>query len=334
MNKFKIQVYFFTALISANIIFATCIAYGDDDVSQKAAKAYKEGTRLFEEGAYSEAAVQFRLANSLKGNWKILYNLAQSEAAAGHYGIALETFEESITRAADEMTQKRSDEVLAEIRRLRDLVGSIDIEAPIGSVVFIDDIKRGTLPLDGSILISAGVRHHIKITLNDQTILEKQLKVNGHESRTVKATTAKEDSLAANSDIEQEQAETPATTIDSSNTTPKNKLKISAWTILGTGVAAIIGGSIAGGINLSKNKTLKDDYDCVDNHCPSSAKDTLDAGKKAGIASTILFAAGGALTATGIIMLIINKKRDSSDKLSLVPTINNNFTGLTIMRSF
>ena len=44
--------------------------------------AFREGVKLFRSDRYKEAATSFRKAYELKSNWKIQYNIGQSEAAA------------------------------------------------------------------------------------------------------------------------------------------------------------------------------------------------------------------------------------------------------------
>ena len=58
-----------------------------------AIQAFERGKYHFERSEFDDAAQAFRLADSLRPNWKIRYNLAQSEAAAKRYGLALEAFE-------------------------------------------------------------------------------------------------------------------------------------------------------------------------------------------------------------------------------------------------
>ena len=60
----------------------------------EAAKMFDQGKKHFNEGAFVQAAGAFRKANELRPNWKLLFNIAQSEAAAKRYGLALEAFEE------------------------------------------------------------------------------------------------------------------------------------------------------------------------------------------------------------------------------------------------
>ena len=67
----------------------------------------------------------------------------------------MKTFEKYVASGGDEIPADREREVLDEITRLRKLVGSLDIVAPAGSVVLIDGIKRGILPVPGLIKVTA-----------------------------------------------------------------------------------------------------------------------------------------------------------------------------------
>ena len=124
---------------------------------EEAKVACGKGRDLFEQGNYVEAAGSFRKAYELKPNWKILYNIGQCEASAKRHGLALTAFEEYFSRGGDDIPPERKDEVLAEISRLKLIVGMLEIFAPDGAEIAIDNVIRGTAPL------SSGPAHHVPV---------------------------------------------------------------------------------------------------------------------------------------------------------------------------
>ena len=110
------------------MVVSVSVAVGNlkaEDSSELAKTAYTEAKELFEKKKYAEAANKFRLANELRPNWKILYNIGQSEAAARRYGLALESFERFIVLGGDDIAEDRREQILKEIDQFKKIVGSI-----------------------------------------------------------------------------------------------------------------------------------------------------------------------------------------------------------------
>ena len=82
-----------------------------DDESEKAQALFQKGADLYENSAFDRAADAFRQAYAIRPSWKLYYNIGQSEAAAKHYGLALEAFEKYLAEGGDDVEKERSDEV-------------------------------------------------------------------------------------------------------------------------------------------------------------------------------------------------------------------------------
>ncbi|MBN2525743.1 MAG: tetratricopeptide repeat protein, partial [Deltaproteobacteria bacterium] len=173
-------------LLSAIILSDASVTMADDTPSQTDAVAvFKQGVALFDSGDFRGAANAFRQANRLKENWKIQYNIGQSEAAAKRYGLALEAFESYLALGGDEIDIARRDEVLDEIKRMKLRVATLEVSAPPGALVYIDDFLRGAVPLPGPMLISAGVLHVLEIKLDDEVILTQQVKLSNGQTQKI-----------------------------------------------------------------------------------------------------------------------------------------------------
>ncbi len=135
-----------------------------------AVAAFSEGVRLFNAAQHEEAVAEFRKAYRLKPAWKILYNIGQCEAALTRYGLAIEAFEAYLGEGGDKVALERRDEVLSELDRMRKMVGGIKVSGREGVEVYVDDIKRGTTPVNSSILVTAGVRHGIVFRKDEEEI--------------------------------------------------------------------------------------------------------------------------------------------------------------------
>lgn len=308
----------------------------------QAVKAFDAGTKYFEEKKFLPAAESFRTAYQLRPNWKLLYNIAQSEAAAKRNGIALETFEKYLTNGGDEIPKERSDEVIAEIRRLREIVGSVEIVAPDGAIVIVDGFLRETVPLPGPLLIAAGVVHNLVIKLNDIVLLQREVRVSGGQTISVEATIEEpiEKSnpvgpVQATQPKHEEQKEFEATEsslskepvqVEKTAGTGK-RIRTAGWVSLGTGGAVLIASAVTGSIALSIKGELEP-Y-CSDQGCPEDKWERNDQRIGLGIVTDVLIGVGAATVTAGIVMIIIGKKKEVKEKPVTV-----SFTGSAVTGRF
>ena len=152
-----------------------------DDTSQsdeRAKEEFQKGIALFESGKFVDAADSFRAAMAEKSSWKMYYNIGQSEAAAQRYGLALEAFESYLVSGGDDVPFAKKDEVLAEIERMRLLVGVVELKAPQRSELVIDGYVRGTVPIEGVIRVAAGP-HHMQVKREGEILFDAQVRIAG-----------------------------------------------------------------------------------------------------------------------------------------------------------
>jgi tetratricopeptide (TPR) repeat protein len=173
-------------------------ASADDAAAAKV--AFDEGRELFHAEQYAEASESFRRAYELKQSWKLFFNIAQCEAGARRYGLAVEAFERYLAEGGDEVPRERLDEVLAELTRLKALSGMLDISAPEGAIVRIDGIERGRAPLLAPVMVAAGVPCVLVVELDGKVLLEQDLRLIGGQTRSVEV----EDGMAPESGPEAE----------------------------------------------------------------------------------------------------------------------------------
>jgi len=161
-------------LLGCSLLSLPASSLADDEAQQ----AYRDGIALFEKGAYKQAAEAFRKAYSVKVFWKMHYNIGQSEVAAHRYGLALDSFETYLVEGGDDIQMDRREEVLAEIQRLRLLVGVIELAAEPGAELIIDGSTRGTVPFPGMIRVAAG-EHQIIIRKDGEVLRSQKIKIAG-----------------------------------------------------------------------------------------------------------------------------------------------------------
>jgi len=278
------------------------------DVDTQARDAYEQAQQQFDDGDYAGAAEGFRSALALKPSWKILFNLGQAEAAAKNYGAALTAFEEYLAKGGDEVAADRKDEVLEEIRRLRDMVGALDIEGPAGAIVILDGKEQGPLPLPGVLKVSAGIEYDLRIVQDGAEILSRRMRVSSGDTLFINARTGDESLLSKETD-------------DDSDAERKRKraLRIAGWISLGTGVASLGAGAVTGGMALSLNNDLVDR--CEGGDCLPAQHGDLDKRDGLATASTITVVVGATAAAAGVLLLILGRKTERTTTTSVFPLI-------------
>ncbi len=173
------------------VIISSVAWAGSPDI-EKARVAFKQGVEHYEAGRHEKALEAFEEVDRLRPTWKIYYNIGQCRAVLKHYGRAIEAFEQYLAEGGDDVPNARRDEVLSELRRLREMVGNLEVKAPSGAVVIVDGEERGHAPLPGRLRLVAGVNHTVVIKKGDDVLLDRTVRVGGGESIVIEVETTQE----------------------------------------------------------------------------------------------------------------------------------------------
>ena len=318
------------------------LTIGTTASANEAKKAFEEGTALYRNDQFAEAAEAFRRAHALKPAWKILFNIGQCSAAAKQYGMALEAFEAYLSQGGDDVPYEKRRNVIGEIKILREMVGYLDIRAPDGCSVMIDNHKRGDTPLPGPIPVGSGVNHRLEIMQSELDVLKKTIRVNSGQTIVISALEKEpadetpatedhpgEDEPSAGEDVSHE-VEGDAR---SKSMTP---LRIAGVVTAGVGLGTL-GGALYTGL---KTMTLSDKLDkktCVGTSCD----DETDEMDKFQLITNVLLGVGGTLVVAGATMLIFSfvagSKSDSEpedEEVGVYPIIGPQSASLSLTYSF
>ncbi|HUT77837.1 MAG TPA: tetratricopeptide repeat protein [Polyangia bacterium] len=301
------------------------------DADAEAKKIYQQGVDAFEDGRFDDAALAFRQAYDLKPSWKLLYNMGQSEAAARRYGLALDAFEKYLVGGGDEIQGDRREEVLAEIQRLRVLVGVVEVRAPDGTEFLLDGYSYGRTPFPGPVRVAAG-EHQAVLRRGDEVLLEKKIGIAGGMTTTlaaeagVKAPPAGDPAEKKQEPVGEEpgpaEGEEPGT---------ESGGRVWTWVALGVGVAAVAGGGITGGLAMGREKDLL--ADCSDNHCPFSLKGEADTIKNMNLTADILYGVGAAAIIAGIVLFFVEPTGEAEAPVAFAPAVGDGL-GLSVAGRF
>ncbi len=305
--------------------FVTESQAGDKKDLDNARPLFKQGTVYFKKAAYSEAAESFRAAYKTKPNWKILYNLAQSEAAAKRHGLALTAFERYLALGGDDVAETRQDEVEKEIARLKKMVGYVSVDAPEGATIIVDGVECGVAPIVGGIPVAGSLVHIVDLLMPDgeKLPLKKVSLVSGNK---IKISFLSEEEKPASGPVPgpvsdddaagQQQRDGVEPLKVKPATEDKRKmtsLELAGWITAGVGGAMLIGAGVTGGLTLSTQNQ-------IDEKCPEGCYEPdhhlVDKRNNLALTTDALFGVGGAVTAAGagiVIYNLIKKKKERPD---------------------
>ncbi len=346
-NRTSLWVGFKVAFVVA------CITAPSRQVDADEARAlHKKGVALFREERYQEAAETFQKAYELRPTWKLLYNIGQCEAAAKHYGLALESFEAYLVEGGDDVPVERQESVAAEIRRIKPLVGTLDVVADGVFSLSVDGRMRATTPLKGPLRVAAGT-HEVALSRDGESVLKETVHIAGGITTTVRMDTAEPTPTveptptAEPAPLKEEGPQpkpsppSPAVSIEAKPEIQdtRSALRTGGWVAVGSGAAILAGGVITGALALGKNNELADA--CPDkDQCDAQHKGLADEADALAVATDILLPLGGAVAIGGAVLLIIHYRRgnqrndQSASQLTVAPVAGPDLSGIAFSGRF
>ncbi len=119
---------------------------------------FRQGVSLYKEQSFAAALVEFRKAYAILPDWHVLYNIGITELELKDDAGALNALGRYLHEASG-ISEKRKEDVEAQVERLRDRVGTLAVSVNrAGAEVTIDDVSVGKSPLPGPIVVNVGPR--------------------------------------------------------------------------------------------------------------------------------------------------------------------------------
>lgn len=172
---------FLVALSLLAFALVALTARADDDAKTRARQLFESGMTLARENRWEAALASFLRSREIfatKGNTQ---NAAVALSRVGRYDEAYDMFAALLKEFPDlEPADKR--EVEEELAKLVKLVGAIELSSTdVGASVSVDGRARGTIPLAGSLRVTAGT-HLVRVFKSGFLPFSEQVDVAGGES--------------------------------------------------------------------------------------------------------------------------------------------------------
>ncbi|HSY22991.1 MAG TPA: PEGA domain-containing protein [Polyangiaceae bacterium] len=263
--------------------------------SQEAARHFDQGVKLYEEGDWRGALVEFERAYATLPNYRVLYDIGQSRFQLQEYAGALDALQKYLAEGGSEIPAERREKVTATIEDLNMRVAHLHITANVeGAEVAVDDVAVGTTPLPEPITVSVG-RRRISLTPQGRAPVVRFVDVAGQDTVEV----------PLNVEAAPEPKTLPATPAVALATVPpvpaSRRSTVPAWIGFGVGAAGAFVGTYFGIMAVDDKHDL--DRQCTNKVCPEGSQSLIDDSNRNALVSTIGVVAGAAGVAFGITWL-------------------------------
>ena len=152
----------------------------DKDKKEQARALFDKGLRLYNEGAFDAALVEFQRSREIFPTRSATQNAGLALRKLHRFDEAFDMLE-LLLKDFPNLKKEDRDLVEREITDLRGLIGEVEVSgAEVGATVVVDGRPRGTTPLSAPIRVAAGT-HILRATKEGFAPFERRIQVAGGE---------------------------------------------------------------------------------------------------------------------------------------------------------
>jgi PEGA domain len=130
-----------------------------DSASERAREHFSTGVKLYLDGDFDAALVQFQRAYDTKPHFRVLYNISQCNFQLRDYVQARATLSRYLAEGGAGIELERRQQAAAEVGELGRRIARLEVRTNVrGAVVYVDGRKVGTTPLSGAFEVNEGKR--------------------------------------------------------------------------------------------------------------------------------------------------------------------------------
>jgi hypothetical protein len=147
----------FASRLACAVVAISVVAHADS--KDQARAHFERGVELFREGDFRAALIEFQRAYDASPNFKVLYNLGQTNLELQDYAGALKAFRGYLDGGGRSIPAARRAQVEADLRRLESRVAHLEVTVNVPDAdITVDDVSVGRSPLRAPVLVSEGRR--------------------------------------------------------------------------------------------------------------------------------------------------------------------------------
>ena len=265
----------------------------EDAAVEQARSHFGQGLKLYKDGDFDAALVQFERAYAVKSNFKVLYNIAQCYFELHQYVETRDALVRYLRDGAGEIDAERKATVENDLGELARRIAHLRVNVNVnGATVYVDGKKIGVTPLPSAIDVNEGQRT-ISIESAERGSKQRAVRVAGGEEQAIRV------------DFESVEPVAPATERGSptrSGPARGSGLGAGFWV---TGIGALALGAGAGVTGYFALQARADHQDALKRPVSSPAEldDSRDRAKTFALATDVL--AGSAIVFAGIATVLL-----------------------------
>jgi hypothetical protein len=215
----------------------------NDEAIAEAARRYDLGLKLYAEGEFRLAVIEFERTYQITNDYRVLYNIGQVRIQLGNYARAIGALKEYLKQGADTVSEDRRKAVEADLEMLAARTGHVRIVVNVKRAeILVDDLVVGQAPLLEPILLDAGEH---KITA----------RAKGYEPRTVQLTLAGRDAEMVDLKLDKLPEGGSRIIVREVDRTDNTTWMIATWSAAGV---FAVGAGVTGGLGLKAASDLED----------------------------------------------------------------------------
>jgi tetratricopeptide (TPR) repeat protein len=125
---------------------------------RRAQNHFQRGVALYEEQDYDGALAEFARAHELVPNYRVLYNMAQTQVERHDYVDAVRLFAEYLDQGGSEIPPARRQAAERERTSLLERIATVQIESNVGGAeLWVDGRSRGAVPSSHALQLNSGM---------------------------------------------------------------------------------------------------------------------------------------------------------------------------------
>jgi tetratricopeptide (TPR) repeat protein len=129
-----------------------------DTPVRRAQRHFQRAVALYEEQNYDGALAEFARAHELVPNYRVLYNMAQTQVERHDYVDAVRLFAEYLDQGSTEIPAARRQAAERERASLLDRIATVQIESNVGGAeLWVDGRSRGAIPSSHALQLNSGM---------------------------------------------------------------------------------------------------------------------------------------------------------------------------------
>ncbi len=158
-----------------------------DEAKKKAKEHFETGLKLYEDGDYSLALIEFERAYSFVPDFRVLYNIGQVSVQLGRYAKASQALEHYLKDGGAKLPAARVASVRNDLKMLEGRTAHLRVHSNVeGADILLDDSLLSKTPVTEPLLVDAG-EHRITLRKPGYVTRSQPLVLAGRDESTVEA---------------------------------------------------------------------------------------------------------------------------------------------------